>query len=416
MTTAVAFIYGAGLEQVPAIDEAHSLGIRVLACGDDPMVPAMIAADATHIVDLDDAPAVIKALAETPPQVVLPTPYGPHVRTAGAVIDAFALPGAGAAASTACHDKRAFHHVLEQVGLPCARQYVASSGRQIQSAIRRTGLPCILKPRDGVGSRAVSVIDSDADVAPSISWHLAERHAYGHRETVVEQFISGTEYAINMVVGDDGRPAFAQIHTKEISPLPLRQEFGKYIDPATDEETLGAMEDAVTRVAQHLGIRNSPVNADMIVTSDGGVYLVDYTPRFGGPMLAPVLVPAASGVNVTRETIRLLSGMPADFTRTANNAVVLRYFPPAQSGLVVTDPDLHRARAIPGVVHVSCSLRAGMRLTGWASTAELRTRALIATAGTTLADAEVAWLDATVALGLRIADDVSSVDVMVEMV
>jgi cysteine synthase A len=415
MRTAVAFVYGAGLEQVPAIREAHSLGVRVIACGGDSMVPAMLAADATHVVDLDDAPAVIKALAETPPDIVLPTPYGPYVRTAGAVIDAFMIPGAGSRVSGACHDKRAFHHVLERVGLPSPRQYVATTGRQIRSAIRRIGLPCILKPRDGVGSRAVSVIGSEADVARCISWHLAERYAHGHQETVVEEYISGTEYAINMVVGDDGRAVFAQIHTKEASPPPLRHEFGKHVDPATDKGTLTGMQDAVTLVAQHLGIRSSPVNADIIVTPDERVYIVDYTPRFGGPMLAPVLVPAASGVNVTRETIRLLSGLPADFTRTADNAVVLRYYPRAESGLVVTDPDVRRAASIPGVVHVSCRLRAGMRLTGWASTAELRARALIVTAGATLADAEVAWLDATAALGLRIAEDVASVDAMAEM-
>ncbi|SDD63285.1 cyanophycin synthetase [Paracoccus isoporae] len=94
-------------------------------------------------------------------------------------------------------DKDVTHRLLDQAGLPVARQHVTSSAKKAAICAADIGYPVVVKPRDGNMGRGVSVGVRDA-----AELRTAFRRAQAvSRHVVIESVIAGTEYRL-LVVND----------------------------------------------------------------------------------------------------------------------------------------------------------------------------------------------------------------------
>jgi hypothetical protein len=81
------------------------------------------------------------------------------------VRDALGLEGMSAATARNFRDKDRMKEVLRSHGVPVARSTLARSPADLAAFVARVGLPVIVKPQAGLGSRATYRIEREADLA-----------------------------------------------------------------------------------------------------------------------------------------------------------------------------------------------------------------------------------------------------------
>jgi len=113
----------------------------------------------------------------------------------GQVRDSLGLPGMGAAAAENFRDKARMKDVLRAHDLPCARHGLARSPEEALALVRDIGLPVIVKPPAGSGSRGTFRIGTDEELASLLS----QMPPSPEHPTLVEEFVVGEEHSFDSI-------------------------------------------------------------------------------------------------------------------------------------------------------------------------------------------------------------------------
>lgn len=113
----------------------------------------------------------------------------------GEVRDHFGLPGMGAWAAENFRDKSRMKDVLRAHGLPCARHALVHAPDDARAFVDRVGLPVIVKPPAGSGSRGTFRIGTQDD----LEGLLQQMPPSPERPTLVEEFIQGEEHSFDAI-------------------------------------------------------------------------------------------------------------------------------------------------------------------------------------------------------------------------
>lgn len=147
--------------------------------------------------------------------------------------------------------------------------------------------PVIVKPRRGAGSRGVARID---DRAALEALELDDG-------IVVQQFLPGDEYSVDVLMGQEGRAIAA------VPRLRARVDSGVAIAGRTvHDDELEATAVACARAAGIVGVANVQLRRD----GEGVAALLEINPRFSGAM--PLTI--ASGVDMPSIALDLALGIP----------------------------------------------------------------------------------------------------------
>gem|GEM_PF-3707770 len=175
-------------------------------------------------------------------------------------------------------DKNDAYNILVALGLPVARQLVASSESKAVAAARGIGFPVVVKPQRGNRGRGVSVNLRDEE---------AVRQAYPHAtninsDVVVEQYLLGDDYRLLViggkfaaalrrpppgVVGDGSATVAALI--EQTNAMPIRDDI--FLNRITlDAEVLRTLEsqgldlDAVPAAGRQVLVRRAATPESMV--------------------------------------------------------------------------------------------------------------------------------------------------------
>jgi len=101
----------------------------------------------------------------------------------------------GASAAENFRDKARMKDVLRAHGLPCARSALAHTPEEVTAFVGQVGLPVIVKPPAGSGSRGTFRIGTDEDLASL----LRQMPPSTERPTLVEEFVVGEEHSFDSI-------------------------------------------------------------------------------------------------------------------------------------------------------------------------------------------------------------------------
>ena len=132
-------------------------------------------------------------------------------------------------------------------------------------ADRVSFFPCLVKPRQGAGSRGVARIDSRED--------LEAQPMDG--SMVLQEFLPGEEYSVDVYVRRDGR-AVAAVPRE-------RMKIDSGIAVASRTINLPEIMEAAVRTAEIIGIRGT-ANVQFKRAADGVFKLLEVNPRFPGTL------------------------------------------------------------------------------------------------------------------------------------
>lgn len=379
MTTTVLCV-GAGSEQIPAIMAAHRLGLRVVAVDIRSDAPALALADVGLHINTADENAVIGIAEQHSISAVLPAPIGRYLTTVGAVNDALELRGVSRTAAKACTDKWKFHQLLAQSGLNQPRRELVDNASNLSDVLHKIGLPCVVKPRFGSGSRGVMVINTLMQAVK-----LQEQFDQNAASILVEEFVEGVALGVDAVM-QSGKCEVVLLREKQLTPLPYRVEM-TYLGPARlSDVTSARIHQTVQRCAMALGLDNCLLHADLIIPPATEPVVIEMSGRPSGLSISSKMVPLATGVDFLVQGINLVLGKPTQFLARQGNPVVLKYLPIAP-GRIMRSPTSTVLRTEEGLLEFACPVKVGDVLQKITTAQDSLSRGYVLTTGSNLAAA-----------------------------
>ncbi len=230
--------------------ELQRLGVEVVAVDRYANAPAMQVAHRSHVIDMLDGPTLQQIIEREAPDLVVPeieaiaTPTLVAMEAAGLNV----VPTATATQLTM--DREGIRRLAaEQLGVRTSPYEFADNKIDYRAAVKRIGMPCIVKPVMSSSGKGQSMIRTAADI--DASWQYAAEGARGAaRAVIIEGFIDfDYEVTLLTVRHRDG--------TTFCAPIGHRQEGGDYQESwqpqAMSATTLAASQQIAEKVIAALG-------------------------------------------------------------------------------------------------------------------------------------------------------------------
>lgn len=339
---------GTGLLYVQA---AQALGLHPIILSADPTQYKYLAAEKIESIcvdtrDFDELIRECSRLRETYEIAGITCAREAFYATVGKLCRYFELPGPDAASIERCCDKFAQRELLAAAGVPVPAYRVAANAADVEAYAAEIGLPVILKPAAGSGSKGVRLCRNVDELSEHTTFLLGGKHIWqSPRRVLVEEFVEGPYYCVdimgNEVIGiaaaDFGRP-----------PHFIFSEFTFPAQLSEDEQ------ERITNVAlsclRPLGLGWGPTNVEFRWTKLGPV-VIEVNPRLSGTP-DPQLIHLAYGVDLITEHIKLVIGEEWNLRRRLSHTAAARFLVAERDGTVAWVSGATQAAAASGVSEV----------------------------------------------------------------
>jgi len=240
----------------------------------------------------------------------------------------------------------------------------------LDRAIAEVGLPAVLKPLTGSGSKGVFEVADRA--AATAAWQQLRDYTTGSGDPMfagtaaqwlLEERLDGTEHSVEGLV-QAGVVHIVAI-TDKITTVPYHLEVEHVQPSALEPDPLMAVHALTRAVIEVLGFDDGAFHLECKVDEQGRARLVEINGRAAGGMIASHLVPLATGVDFCRDVIRVAVGLPVPPPPPATAAPTV--FAGARSvfadraGMIEDITGLSDALTVPGVDRVAVLLGRGAR-------------------------------------------------------
>lgn len=331
-------IIGAGFLQDFVIMKAKEMGYYTLAVDADPNAVGFAHADKCCVVNIVDEKACLEFARNEKIDGVLTaaTDYG--VLTAAYIAQKMNLPGLRYEVAQLIKNKYRVRKCLYEHKVDDTEQaYEVDSNTDIEKLKGVLNYPVMVKPCDGSGSRGASRVDKPDDLGEACKYAMAG--SITHRAEI-ETFIVGKEYGAESLVVN-GEIHVLSIMRKWMTQPPYYAELGHAIPTDLSPEIEAKAKMCVENAIRALGVNFGSINMDMLITSDGKVYIIDIGARMGGNMIGPCVIPYGTGIDYMGNMIKNAVGDELDWSAGKHETVATRLlaFP---GGIVRRLPDFNK--------------------------------------------------------------------------
>lgn len=343
-----------GMDVVLATDRCHQLedpwGDRAIAVRfDSPgeSLPAITSAGPFEaVVAVGDRPTYLAALAAER----LGLPYGPP------------------AAVLACRDKHRMRQAFRAGGLKLPDYFLARIGDDPEPLARRVFFPCVLKPLGLTASQGVIRADDPGQFVAAfrrIRGILESRAVRRLRERMhefiqIEGYIPGREFALEGLVTEGVLQPLALFDKADALEGPYFEE-SIYVTPSREPASVQrAIVAATQQAVRALGLRHSPVHAEMRVNAEG-VWMLEVAARPIGGLCARALE-FEGGARLEEVVLRHAAGDDVSGVRLAAGAHGVMMIPVPKEGCYEGVEGVEEARAVAGIEDVVITAAPGEHL------------------------------------------------------
>ncbi|TLU51475.1 MAG: formate-dependent phosphoribosylglycinamide formyltransferase [Chlorobium sp.] len=251
------------------------LGHYVIAVDSYNNAPAQQVADDREVIDMLDGIALDAIVTRHKPDIIVPEIEA--IRT-----DRFydyekkgiqVVPSARAANFTM--NRKAIRDLAsKELGLRTAGYCYAASYEELQTAVRKVGIPCVVKPLMSSSGKGQSLVKTEADTATA--WTYAQSGKRGDiAEVIVESFVQfHTEITLLTVTQKNGMTLFCP-------PIGHRQERGDYQESwqpcVISDVHLKEAQDIAEKVTRSL--TGAGIWGVEFFLADDGLYFSELSPR-----------------------------------------------------------------------------------------------------------------------------------------
>ena len=224
------------------------------------------------------------------------------------------------------------------------------------------GYPCVVKPAGLAASRGVIRANTPAEYHDAV----ARIRAFWDGELIVEQYIEGTEVAVEALLRD-GKLTVLAIFDK---PDPLVGPYFEetiYVTPSRlPRPTQDAITHVVARATMAVGLTEGPIHAEVRVelhAVDGNqLHVIEVAARTIGGLCARTLQFGA-GISLEEVVLRHALGMDLDDLHTPRTASGVMMLSIPRAGTLTEIRHRDRCLAVPGVIGLEFTIPIGGAVT-----------------------------------------------------
>lgn len=307
-------LLGGSAQQVVAIETAKRLGYYTVLCDFLPDNPGQYSADKFYLVSTTDKAAILEVAEKEHIDGIIAYASDPAAPTAAYVAEKLGLSGNPYEAVETLCNKDKFREFLRCNGFstPAALGFSDAADAKNEILSDAFSFPIIIKPVDSSGSKGATVLHSVQDrEAVDLAIGFAFSFSRCKRIVVEEYIVKKHPY----LIGGDIFVSNGQVvlwglmnchRDPTVNPL---VPVGKSFPPLLDEKDEQEVRKTLQRMVTCLGIKDCPMNVELIVDENGRVFPIDIGPRSGGNMI-PDLLGMIFDVDVVEMSVKAAMGEP----------------------------------------------------------------------------------------------------------
>ena len=367
--TNLVVVYDAGSARVAEIASGlRTLGEITFAVPSSAADPGLLAVmrELGQAVVLDAGLAEqVSTLAARSPAAILTFSERMLQHTA-ALAKALGLPFHTTTTAELLTDKYRQREVLRRADVDGSRSCLLRSPDELPAAVGAVGLPAIVKPRRGEGSRDTYLITDPVRSAPLVN-ALLRVGKHGERELVVEEYLRGRDSApfgdyvsVESLVAD-GEVTHVAV-TGKLPLVPPFREGGHFWPAALPDVELQAVTDLARDALHALGVHVGVAHTEIKLTPEGP-RVIEVNGRLGGPVNELSLL--ATDLNIIEAAGRLALGAEVPPFTVRKDSVYVHYnLAPTVACTLHSVEGARAVRSLPGVRSYRTLIRRGSAIVG----------------------------------------------------
>lgn len=300
-------ILGAGLMQRPSIEAARELGYRTLVVDANPSAVCVPFADRFEQVDLKDREELANlALSQGNSLAAVFTAGTDFSASVAYVAEKCHLRAHSFQAALNASDKPLMRSCFEKAGVPSPSFVKVGRGdiaAYLKQGLDKMSFPKVVKPADNMGARGCRLIRGADEFLHSVEAAVS----YSRTGTaILEDFMDGPEFSIDALLYD-GTLTITGFADRHIFYKPYFIEMGHTMPSVFDADKKKELIATFARGIASLGLTCGAAKADIKYTSAGPM-VGEIAARLSGGYMSGWTYPYASGLNLTKEAMRIALG------------------------------------------------------------------------------------------------------------
>ena len=190
---------------------------------------------------------------------------------------------------------------LNERGIPCPKFQCFSNPDFTRNDF---SFPVIVKPTDRSGSRGVTKVEDPANVNQAIE-HAIRNSIEG--QAIVEEFMEGKEVSVEMI-SYQGVHYPLTITDKHTTGEPHFVEIGQHQPSNLEDKLKNNIYKHVIEALNALSLKNGASHAEVFITNNYEVWIIEVPGRMGGDLIGSHLVELSTGYDFVKGVIYVALG------------------------------------------------------------------------------------------------------------
>lgn len=328
-------ILNAGIEAVPGIIKAKSMGIKIILCDKNKLSPGFRYADYKIYSSIYNDKEIIKSLDKILKKTKIDgviTFSSDAALSVARIAKKYGLPGNTIQSAILSTDKLKMKMKLKKnkISLPWFKEI--KNLKDLQSVIMTNESKYIIKPIDNRGARGVLQIDKRTDLKWAYNYCISKSIK---KKIIIEKFLKGKQISTESILynKDSITPGMIERNYEYLKKFrPFIIENGGQQPINLSKKKIKNISDLVVKAGRCLGIKKGIVKGD-IVLHKNKPYIIEIATRLSGGWMSSHQIPIATGVDILKIAIKLSLGEKIDINKIKiknKKATAIRYLFPLE--------------------------------------------------------------------------------------
>ena len=327
-------VLAAGLLQIDVIEKAKSMGYYVLAVDGNPKAPGFNVADKAICADIVNEETMLKIARDEHVDGVIHPCSEVSMAVMGRINDELGLSGISREQAICATNKHLMRKAFEKGNAPSPKSILAHDAEDAWSRLQNEfDTDAILKPSRNSGSRGIAKVSRNMDKGDFIRAYDEALSESRDHSVLIEQFIEGPEFSIEMIVWR-GDIHVLTVTDKKTTGAPHFVELGHNQPSCFSDADVETLKAAAIAGVRALGVNNCACHAEAKLMN-GKAYLMEVGARLGGDFISTELTHLSTGIDMVAAAIDVALGVEPDLSaKEEPKGVCIRYFCPKPGKLV----------------------------------------------------------------------------------
>jgi len=349
-------IVGAGLFQAPAIIKAKEMGITVITVDRNPQSIGFKYSDYNATVSTNDADGILRVAEKYKVDGIMTLSTEVAVVPVSYVSEKLRLPGIPLDVAQKATNKHLMRKAFKDNRVPSPTFRLIRDHSKLQDIDNVMKFPLMVKPTTGYASAGIQKV---YDVHELYQACASAKKITADGSVLVEEFIDGIEVGGESFTVE-GLTEMIYITNKKVTAPPRYVPLGHSLPSIFSDDIVQKIKDVIKNGVRALGVKNGPVNFDIMVTKNGPMVL-EMGARLGGNCL-PRIVEIHSGIDTMRESILLALGEKPTLLEKRQKPAGVRIITSPVSGVIMNIAGIDELKKYDDIVDIKILVNKGERV------------------------------------------------------